>query len=355
MNKDKILVINPGSTTTKIALFDMDGANIYEENITHDEDRILGFSDVASQKEYRLGFLLDALDKAGISREELVAVVGRGGMLYELKEGGYLVTKELVEKMSDRSLPQHASSLGAILAFAIAEPLDIPSYIYDSPMGADIMDIAKITGIAELEKYGSVHLLNTRAQALEYAKSVGKDLKDVELLVCHMGGGITASALKDGKVVDCALYDDGPMAPERSGGVPLLLFKKLCFSGKYTEEEVDRLIAGKGGMYSYLGTKSGREVEERIKNGDEKAALVFEAMAYQVAKSLAGLSCALEGKQEVIILTGGLAHSGLLTQTIEKYVKHIAPVKVMPGEKELEALAQGAIRMLTGRETAQKI
>ena len=354
MEIQDILVINPGSTSTKIAVYRNDNTEILlEENLVHDDEVINGFPDVASQKDYRRNMILELLEKDGYDRKNLSAVVGRGGMVYELEGGGYLVNEKLCRRMTDPDIPQHASSLGALLAFGIAQPLQIPAYIYDSTMGSQLLDIAKITGIAGLEKYGATHLLNSRAQAIKYAASCGRDYRDMQFIVCHMGGGITINAWQDGKAVDVASYDDGPMAPERSGGVPLLLFKQLCFDGKHTEKDIEGLISGKGGLYSYLGTKDCREVEQRILQGDDHAALVYEAMALQVAKSIAALSCTLKGQVDFIILTGGIAHSEFLTEKIKSYCGHIGPVAVMAGESELEALAGGALRMLKGEEEAK--
>ena len=351
-----ILVVNPGSTSTKIVIFTNDNKDVaFEEEIVHDEQKILEFPTVASQKNYRKEMILDLLEKDGYDLKNLTAVVGRGGMLFGLEGGGYKINQKMYNKMASPELPQHASSLGALLAFSIAEPLKIPSYIYDSTMGCDLLDIAKITGISEIEKYGATHLLNSRAQAIRYAKEHDKDYKDLNFINCHMGGGITANAMHQGRVIDVAAYDDGPMAPERSGGVPLILFKQLCFDGKHTEADMDKLIAGKGGLYSYLGTKDCREVEKMIDDGDSYAEMIYEAMAFQVAKSIAGLSCALEGKVDVIILTGGVAHSKRLTDNIKKYCGHIAPIEVMAGEREMSALADGTLRMLKGEEITKEL
>ncbi|MGN0658227.1 MAG: butyrate kinase [Emergencia sp.] len=354
MEVKDILVINPGSTSTKIAVFAGGKEVRFETNIVHDEEKINEFPNVASQRNYRKEMILDYLRQNSYDLSELSAVVGRGGMVYELSGGGYRVNEKLCTRMASPEIPQHASSLGALLAYAVAKPLGLPAYIYDSTMGCDLLDIAKITGIAEIEKYGATHLLNSRAQAIRYAQSVGRDYRDMQFIVCHMGGGITANAWKDGKVIDTAAYDDGPMAPERSGGVPLLLFKKLCFDGKHTEEDMERLISGKGGLYSYLGTKDCREVEKMIADGDDYAKTVYEAMALQVAKAVAGLSCTLKGRVDVIILTGGIAYSKMLTGMIEEYCGHIAKIEVMAGESEMEALAAGALRMLTGEEEARE-
>lgn len=349
-----ILVVNPGSTSTKIAVFAGDGETLrFETNIVHDEGKILEFPNVASQRNYRKEMILAYLFGQNYDLSGLSAVVGRGGMVYELSGGGYQVNEKLCARMASPEIPQHASSLGALLAFALAAPLGILSYIYDSTMGCDLLDIAKVTGIAEIEKYGATHLLNSRAQAIRYAASVGRDYRDMQFIVCHMGGGITANAWRDGKVIDTAAYDDGPMAPERSGGVPLLLFKKLCFDGRHTEEDMEKLISGRGGLYSYLGTKDCREVERMIEEGDSYARMIYEAMALQIAKSIAGLSCTLRGQVDVIILTGGIAHSKMLTDMIAGYCGHIGKVAVMAGESEMEALAAGAVRMLKGEEEAK--
>ncbi len=349
-----ILVVNPGSTSTKIAVFAGDGKTLrFETNIVHDEAKILEFPNVASQKHYRKDMILSYLKEKEYDLTGLAAVVGRGGMVYGLSGGGYQVNEKLCNRMASPEIPQHASSLGALLASAIAEPLHIPSYIYDSTMGCDLLDIAKVTGIAEIEKYGATHLLNSRAQAMKYAASIGRDYRDMQFIVCHMGGGITANAWKDGKVIDVAAYDDGPMAPERSGGVPLLLFKKLCFDGRHTEADIEKLISGCGGLYSYLGTKDCREVEKMIEEGDSYAQMIYEAMALQIGKAVAGLSCSLRGQVDVIILTGGIAHSKMLTDMIENFCGHIGKVVVMAGESEMEALAAGAVRMLNGEEEAK--
>lgn len=349
-----ILVINPGSTSTKLAVF-KDGGNTvaFETNIVHDEAEINSFSDIGAQRGYRTETVMNFLRENAYDLANLSAVVGRGGMAPELEGGGYLVNEDLCERMASVDIPQHASSLGALIAYAIAQPLGLPAYIYDSTMGCDLIDIAKVTGIAEIEKYGAVHLLNSRAQAIRYYAAKEQDYRDKQFIVCHMGGGITASAWKDGKVIDNASYDDGPMAPERSGGISLLLFKKLCFDGKHTEADIDKLISGRGGLYSYLGTKDCRQVEQMIADGDAYAKMVYEAMALQIGKSIAGLSCTLKGKADVIILTGGIAHSKMLTGMISDYCSHIAPIEVMAGESELEALSQGAVRMLKGEEEAK--
>ena len=349
MEMTDVLAINPGSTTTKIGLF-RNLEPIFEETLTHDPDMILGFGDLKGQLPYRSKLIRDMLSQRGYDLRRLKATVGRGGMVVGLKGGGYLVNEALCEAMMSPKNPQHASSLGALLAFDIAKPLGIPAFIYDSTMGCELSDIAKISGVAELERYGCYHVLNSRAQAISYSQKIGKKYKDLNLLVCHMGGGISVSAHKDGKIIDGVSYDDGQMSPERSGGIALELWTSLCFSGKYTEAQMKKLISGKGGLYSYLGVTDCREVEKMIEKGDEKAKVVYEAMAYQVAKGIAQVSVALKGQVDGIILTGGAAHSKLLTEMIREYAGHIGEFIIMPGEEELEALVKGTERILSCQE-----
>ncbi len=355
MNIKDVLVINPGSTSTKIAVYtDYAREVVFEGNIVHDEEKINSYPNIASQRLYRTEMVMEFLRSKKYDMSLLSAVVGRGGMAPELQGGGYIVNKKLCIRMASPVIPQHASSLGALMAYSIANPLGLPAYIYDSTMGYDLLDIAKVTGIAEIERQGGIHLLNSRAQAIKYFTEKETDYRNKQFIVCHMGGGITVNAWRAGKVVDVASYDDGPMAPERSGGIPLLQFKQLCFDGKHTEAEIDKLISGKGGLYSYLGTKDCRQVEKMIMDGDDYAKMIYEAMALQAAKAIAGLSCTLKGKVDAIILTGGIAHSHKLTTMIKEFCQHIGPIVIMPGESELEALARGAVRMMQGEEITQE-
>ena len=348
-----ILTINPGSTTTKIAVF-QDMVPLFTETITHDADELKKMKGIFGQLHFRESLIKQVVAKNSYNIKNLNAVVARGGMIIGLHGGGYKVTPALCKAMKDPKNPPHASSMGAQLAYDIAEPLGIPSFIYDSTMGCELSEVAKVSGLAEIERYGCCHVLNARAQAMNYAATVGKDYKDLRLLVCHMGGGITVSAHENAKIIDVSSYDDGPMSPERTGGIPLILWTKLCFSGKYTEEEVEKLIAGRGGLVSYLGTTDCREVEAMIEEGNERAATVYEAMAYQVAKSIAQMSVALKGKVDAVILTGGAAHSKKLPSMIKDYAGHIAPFVLMPGEDELEALAGGATRIMQGLEEGRE-
>ncbi len=353
-DKSDILVINPGSTTTKIGLF-RNLELLFEENITHNPDELLAYGSIGGQLPYRAQVLRKYLNEKNYDMKRLKAVVGRGGMVKGLKGGGYRVNEALCEAMKSPENPQHASSLGALLAYDIAESLKIPSYIYDSTMGCELSEVAKISGLEGIERYGCYHVLNSRAQARNYAESIGKSYENLNLLVCHMGGGISVSAHRHGKIIDGLSYDDGPMSPERTGGIPLLLWTDLCYSGKYTKEQAEKLICGKGGLYSYLKVTDCREVEKIIKAGGEKAQrakIVYEAMAYQTAKAIAQVSVALKGEIDGIILTGGAAHSKMLTDMIRDYAGHIGEFIIMAGEDELFALAKGANRILEGMEDA---
>lgn len=351
MEKTDILVINPGSTTTKIGLF-RNMELVFEKTLTHDPDRLLAYGTIGAQLPARAKVIREVLAELNYDTAGLKAVVGRGGMIIGLSGGGYRVNPALCEAMKNPENPQHASSLGALIAYDIAESLGIPSFIYDSTMGCELTEVAKVSGLAGIERYGCYHVLNARAQAMNYASQIGKEYKELNLLVCHMGGGISVTVHKNGQIIDGASYDDGPMSPERTGGIALLLWTKLCYSGKYTKEEADKFICGKGGLYSYLGVTDCREVEKMIADGDEKAKLVYEAMAYQIAKSIAEMSVALKGEVDGIILTGGAAHSKMLTDMIRDYAGHIGEFILMPGEDELEALAKGAERIMSGKETA---
>lgn len=351
MKKTDILVINPGSTTTKIGLF-REGELLFEENIRHEPEKLLSYDSIVEQLPYRADLLRKVLKEREYDTFLLKAAVGRGGMLIGLSGGGYRVNEALCEAMRRPDNPQHAASLGALIAYEIANPLAIPSFIYDSTMGCELSEIAKISGLDGIQRYGCYHVLNARAQAMNYAKEIGKDYKDLNLLVCHMGGGISVSVHQNGKIIDGASYDDGPMSPERTGGIALLLWTKLCYSGKYTQEEAEKLICGKGGLYSYLGRTDCRGIEKLIEDGDKKAKLVYEAMAYQIAKSIAEMSVPLKGKVDAVILTGGAANSKLLTGMVKDYAGHIGQFILMPGEDELGALARGAERILAGEEEA---
>ncbi len=350
----KQLIINPGSTSTKLALYE-DKEKIVQENVEHDAAQMQQFDSIADQIPFRMGIIRDFMARNSIQEKDLSAVMGRGGLVFGLKTGGYEVNDDLCEALvNDRLSQPHASNLGGLLARELARPLGIPAYIYDAVTGGELTEVAKITGIRDIERRSFCHVLNSRAMAIRYAQENGLDYNKLNLIVAHLGGGISASVHAQGRIIDSIGDDDGQFSPERSGSVPSLELIRLCFSGDYTKADMVKKVRGKGGLFAHLGTSDCRVIEKMIKDGDQHADLVFQAQAYQIAKGIGLLSIVLKGKCDAIILTGGVARSQMLTDRIKEYVSFIAPVAVLPGENEMEALAFGGLRILSGEETAQQ-
>lgn len=350
----KQLIINPGSTSTKLALYE-DKEKIVQENVEHDATQMQQFDSIADQIPFRMGIIRDFMARNSIQEKDLSAVMGRGGLVFGLKTGGYEVNDDLCEALvNDRLSQPHASNLGGLLARELARPLGIPAYIYDAVTGGELTEVAKITGIRDIERRSFCHVLNSRAMAIRYAQENGLDYNKLNLIVAHLGGGISASVHAQGRIIDSIGDDDGQFSPERSGSVPSLELIRLCFSGDYTKADMVKKVRGKGGLFAHLGTSDCRVIEKMIKGGDQHADLVFQAQAYQIAKGIGLLSIVLKGKCDAIILTGGVARSQMLTDRIKEYVSFIAPVAVLPGENEMEALALGGLRLLSGEETARQ-
>ncbi|MCI8759425.1 MAG: butyrate kinase [Oscillospiraceae bacterium] len=350
----KQLIINPGSTSTKLALYE-DKEKIVQENVEHDAAQMQQFDSIADQIPFRMGIIRDFMARNSIQEKDLSAVMGRGGLVFGLKTGGYEVNDDLCEALvNDRLSQPHASNLGGLLARELARPLGIPAYIYDAVTGGELTEVAKITGIRDIERRSFCHVLNSRAMAIRYAQENGLDYNKLNLIVAHLGGGISASVHAQGRIIDSIGDDDGQFSPERSGSVPSLELIRLCFSGDYTKADMVKKVRGKGGLFAHLGTSDCRVIEKMIKDGDQHADLVFQAQAYQIAKGIGLLSIVLKGKCDAIILTGGVARSQMLTDRIKEYVSFIAPVAVLPGENEMEALALGGLRLLSGEETARQ-
>ena len=345
------LIINPGSTSTKLALYRGE-EKIVQEDVTHDANELAKYKDIVDQVPLRRAFIQDFLKRHNVDEKELSCVMGRGGLLPGLKAGGYLMNEDLKIALGGNLSSPHASNIGGILAYEIAKPLGIPAYIYDAVTSAELPHLARITGMPQVYRNSFCHALNSRAQAIRYAGQIGKDYKDLRLVVAHLGGGISLSAHADGRIVETIGDDEGPFSPERAGGIPALELIKMCFSGKYTQADMKKMMRGKGGMMAYLGTSDARVIEKMIDDGDQKAKEIYEAQAYQVAKGIGLLSAAMKGQLDAIILTGGMAYSKMLTQWITEYISYIAPVVVLPGENEMEALAFGGIRLLDGKEQA---
>lgn len=351
----KILAINPGSTSTKIAVFDND-QQIFDKTLRHSSDEIGKYDKISDQYGFRKEVIEDALVEAGVKREELSAIVGRGGLLKPIKGGTYVVSDAMVEDLKVGVLGEHASNLGGIIAKQMADELNIPSYIVDPVVVDELEPIARISGLCGMDRKSIFHALNQKAIARRFCEENGKKYTDVNLIIAHLGGGISVGAHCKGNVIDVsnALDGEGPFSPERSGTLPVGALAKMCFSGEYTLDQVKKKIKGEGGLVSYLNTNDAIEVEKKIEQGDDYAKLVYEAMAYQVAKEIGACATVLKGEVDAILITGGIAYSKMFTQWIIDRVKYIADVKVYAGEDELKALALGGLRVLRKEEEAQE-
>ena len=353
MEREYILAINPGSTSTKIAIF-KDEENILQKNLSHSAEEVAKFVRVTDQYEYRQKMILDWMKEVEISTESLSAVVGRGGLLKSIPGGTYKVTDAMIEDLKIGVQGEHASNLGGIIARGIADPEGIPAFIVDPVAVDEFEDIARISGMPDLPRKSLVHALNIKAVARRAARDMGKSIKDVNFIVAHLGGGISISPLLKGRIVDTnSANDGGPFSPERAGGVPAGEIIKMCYSGKYTLAEMKKKVVGKAGLVGYLGTNDARDVVRMIESGDKNADLVFDAMAYQIAKEIGIMATVLMGKVDAVVLTGGLSYSELLCERIARRVAFIAKVLVYAGEDEMMALAEGAARVLKGEEKAK--
>lgn len=351
----KQLIINPGSTSTKIAVYD-DETMIFEKTIRHTSEELHPFSKVVDQFQFRKELIITALNENSISLNELNAVVGRGGLLKPIEGGTYAVNDKLIEDLKTNVKGEHASNLGALLARSIADEVNISSFIVDPVVVDEMEDVARVSGHPDFERVSIWHALNQKAVARRAAKEkFNKNYEEMNFVVAHLGGGISVGAHKKGRVIDVnnALNGEGPFSPERSGSLPAGQIVKTCFGGKFTEAEINKMIAGKGGISAHLGTNNAKEVSERASAGDEKAKLIYSAMAYQVAKSIGEYAVVLDGDVDAILITGGIAYDNSFVQMIEEKVKFIATVIAYPGEDELLALAQGGLRVLNGIEKSK--
>lgn len=350
----RILAINPGSTSTKIAVFENE-LEIFKQTIRHDTSTIQSFARVFDQFEFRKQAILETLQEANISIDSFDAIVGRGGMLKPIEGGTYHVNNEMIEYMREAPRGEHASNLGCVIAKDLATSTNIPAFIVD-PVAVDEMeDIARFTGMPHIKRQSLFHALNQKAVALKASKELNKPYSSLRLIIAHLGGGISVGVHKNGRVIDVnnALDGDGPMSPERSGGVPLGPVYKMAFSGNYTLAEIKRMNYGKGGLVAYLGTNDGFEIEQRIKAGDHQAKFMVEVMCYQIAKEIGSCATVLYGNIDAIVLTGGLAYDRFIVNQITERVSFLGNILVFPGEDEMEALAYGALRVLNGTESAK--
>ncbi len=347
----KFLAINPGSTSTKIAVYE-DLNPICVKTLRHSVEELAEFPNIIDQYEFRKNVIIDTLKTECIQLSELSAIVGRGGLVKPIPGGVYKVNNDLLEDLRKGVMGEHASNLGGIIAFEIAKSLGISenSFIVDPVVVDELDDIARYSGRPELPRLSIFHALNQKAVARRFAREHSLNYEQLNMIVVHLGGGITVGAHKNGRVIDVnnGLDGDGPFSPERTGSLPAGSLAKLCFTGKFQLHQVKKMITGQGGIVAYLGTNNGAEVEQRIEQGDMKAKDVFEAMAYQISKEIGACAAVLFGKCDAIIITGGMAHSKILVEWITERVKFIAPVYIYPGEDEMQALVEGVYFGLKG-------
>ena len=350
MTNKHVLAINPGSTSTKIAVF-RDEEKILGQSISHSAEDLAPFARIIDQHHFRQKVILGFLKEHAFDVNGLAAVVGRGGLLGPMASGTYLVNDEMTAYLKNTKT-EHASNLGALLASDIARPVGIDAFIVDPVTVDELIPLARITGLPEIPRISIFHALNQKAAAREAAKKLGKPYESCRLIVAHLGGGISVGAHIDGKVVDVnnALNGDGPFAPERAGSLPSWSLVELATSGRYDLATLKKMITGKGGIVAHLNVNDMRKVEDMVKAGDREAILVFEAMAYNVAKEIGALAAVLEGKIDAIVLTGGIAFDAYFVELIRRRVEFMAQLIILPGEDEMSALALGALRVLREEE-----
>lgn len=352
----KQLIINPGSTSTKIAVYDEERV-IFENTIRHDFEEISKYERITDQFEFRKNLILNVLKNNKVDLKTLDAVVGRGGLLKPIEGGTYKVNDKMVEDLKKNIMGEHASNLGGLLARSIADEISVPAFITDPVVVDEMEEIAKISGHPSFVRTPIWHALNQKAVARRAAsEEFNKKYEEMNFVVVHLGGGITVGAHKKGRVIDVnnGLNGEGPFSPERSGTLPTEQLVKVCFSGKYTEAEVKKMLVGKGGLTAYMGTNNAKEVSDMAESGDKKAELIYSAMSYQVAKAIGEYSVVLDGMVDAIILTGGIAYDKKFIDRIIKKVSFISRVLVYPGEDELLALAQGGLRVLKNTEKVKE-
>jgi len=330
-----------------------DEKELLVNTLDHPVEEIEKYEKIVDQFEMRKNIVLSFLKDSGYEPDMLDAVVGRGGMLPPVKAGAYRVNDLMVDRLKNRPLIEHASNLGAIIAYEIANLIDKPAFIYDSVKVDELNSIARISGMPAIPRVSTSHVLNSRAMAIKAARKYNRKLEEMNFVVAHMGGGISLSVYEKGRLTDIISDDEGPFSPERSGRVHCRELINLCFSGKYDKKEVVKMLSGNGGLKGYLGTVDAREVQKMIEDGNEEAGLIYEAMAYQRAKGIGELATVVKGRVDAIILTGGIAYSKMITDWISERVEFIAPVEIMAGENEMESLALGALRVLRKQEAAR--
>ncbi|HPG20536.1 MAG TPA: butyrate kinase [Flexilinea sp.] len=349
---ERLLILNPGSTSTKLAVYD-DETPVYTESIVHTPEELAPFDCVADQYAFRRDLVLRSLEQHRIPLNSLTAIVSRGGLLPPIEAGAYRINDDMVWQLRNRPRNEHASNVGAMIAYDIANRLGIPAFIYDGVTVDELTPINKITGLPSMQRKGMGHNLNTRAAAMRYAREQGKNYRDITVIVAHLGGGISVNLHHNGRIEDFITDEEGPFSPERTGGLPMFDVIRECFEPGATYKGMMKLVKNQGGLMAHLGTTDSQKVEERIAAGDEHAKLIYDAMILNIAKNIGKIAPGVCGTIDAILLTGGIAHSDYVTEGIKRYVSFLAPVIVYPGEDEMNALALGGLRVLRGEESAK--
>jgi len=349
----KILVINPGSTSTKVAVFE-DESQILEESLRHSVDELSKFPDIFSQLDFRTKIITDFLNKNDLKLTDFCSIAARGGTLPPAEGGTYKVDDSLIYSTKNEFVAEHPSLLGALIADSLSKQSGVPAFITDPVSVDEWHELSRFSGLPELPRVSLSHALNLRAVARRASKDLNRKYEDLNLIVIHLGGGISVAAHKKGKQIDANnANEDGPFSPERTGSLPVSFLVKKCFSGEYDLSEMKKIITRKGGLVAYLGTNNVKEVLEKINSKDELAESVLDAMIYQIAKEAGKMSSVLHGKVDAILISGGIAYNKFVTDRLTEWIDYIAPVMVYPGEDEMLALAQGALRIINGEEKAK--
>jgi len=350
MGEILILAVNPGSTSTKFAVYEGEKP-ILVKTLRHSIEDISNYRRIVDQFDFRKGLIIDALVEEGIRVDSIKHIIGRGGLTWPMESGVYLVNNLMLQHAREGVMGQHASNLGPLIADYVA--LQIPgakAYIADPVVTDELEEIARIAGHPKFERVSIFHALNQKAIARMHARKAGKPYEELNLIVTHLGGGISVGAHQKGRVIDVnnALHGEGPFSPERAGTLPVYQLIDICFSGKYSREQVERMVVGEGGYVAYLGTNNALEVQQLAEKGDPKAMLIQDALCYQVSKLIGEMAVVLDGKVDGILLTGGLAYNNYLVNYITQKVSFIGQLFVYPGEDELQALALNALRVARG-------
>ncbi len=356
-NAFRIIAVNPGSTSTKFGLYEGDDL-VQVWTLNHSEEELGPYhhAPILDQQTFRTALVLDTLEQNNIDLKSIDAFVGRGGMLRPMASGTYRVNQVMIDELKEAKRGEHASNLGGIIAKSLADRVGVEAFIVDPISVNERSPLARVSGLEGIERGPFCHALNSKAVAKRYVRETDAVYEDLDLIVAHLGGGICISAHHKGLMIDVTdASQEGPFSPERAGTLPIQSLIKLCYSGEYTLDEMMKKIMRSGGIYSYLGTKDLRDVIARAEQGDEKAALIFDAMAYQIGKEIGAMAAVLKGKTDAILLTGGMAHSDLLVEKVKSYVDWMAKVAVYPGEEELVALSEGVVRVLQEKETALEL